>query len=188
MIRPFYVHMPKLPRIVASLTRGSIAEREDAISNLPWVQTEKDKALTKCRRSQRAWCAKKPQMTLHTVTNEEGQPLDDADESAARLCSCAADNFEAKEGHHQDRSCETILNHVERALDDIQWTLCKEGFDEMLVTKKESAPSPDGSRFLVSTDVLAVVARFSLMLEGSCKEMAAPRPLPPAELSSYQSL
>ena len=30
---------------------------------------------------------KKPQLTLHAVTDEEGRSLEDADESGARLCS-----------------------------------------------------------------------------------------------------
>ena len=73
--------------MIASLTRGSKAEREDSIHNMPWTQTEKDKALAKCRRSQRAWCAKKPRLTFHAVTNEESRTLDDAEGSGARLCS-----------------------------------------------------------------------------------------------------
>ena len=46
-------------QLVACLTRGNMAEREDAIYNLPWSRIEKEKALAECRRSQRAWCAKK---------------------------------------------------------------------------------------------------------------------------------
>ena len=48
------INFHALSQIFACLTRGSIAEREDAIYNLPWTQTEKDKALAICRRSQLA--------------------------------------------------------------------------------------------------------------------------------------
>ena len=68
-------------------SRGTIAEREDAICTLPWMQTEPEKALAKCRRSQRALCAQKPQPTHHAVTDDEDRSWEDADESGARLYS-----------------------------------------------------------------------------------------------------
>ena len=38
----------KLSQIIANLTRENLTEREAEISNLPWTQTEKDKALARC--------------------------------------------------------------------------------------------------------------------------------------------
>ena len=76
-----------LSQIIASLTRASIAEREATAHNLPWTQTEKDNALAKCRLSLRAWVSKKPMLCLHAVTDEEGHPLEDEDESGVRLCT-----------------------------------------------------------------------------------------------------
>ena len=76
-----------LSQIIASLTRENTAEREAAVHNLPWTQTEKDNALARCRISQRACAAKKPMPCLHAVTDEEGRPLDDEDESGTRLCT-----------------------------------------------------------------------------------------------------
>ena len=58
----------------------------------------KKTVLTTCRRSKRAWCAKKPQFWLHPVTDEECRPLEDADESGTRLCSYWSGVFEAREG------------------------------------------------------------------------------------------
>ena len=66
-----------LRQIIASLTRESIAERETAVHGLPWTQTEKDNALTKCKLSLRAWVSTKPMRCLYAVTDEEGCPLDD---------------------------------------------------------------------------------------------------------------
>ena len=43
-----------LSQISASLTQDTIAEREAAIHDLPWTQTEKDNVLAKCRLSLRA--------------------------------------------------------------------------------------------------------------------------------------
>ena len=94
-------------------SRGTIAEREDAICNLPWTQTEPEKALAKCRRSQRALCAKKPQPTHHAVTDDEDGPWEDADESGARLYSHRVGIFlkHGKATHPR----ETILDYVQRA-------------------------------------------------------------------------
>ena len=56
----------------ASLTRGSIAEGENAIYDFFWTKTEKDEGLAKRRRSPNAWCAKKPRLTRHAVIDEGG--------------------------------------------------------------------------------------------------------------------
>ena len=81
------INIRGLRHIIASLTRESIAEREAVVHNLPCTQTEKDNALAKCRLSSRAWVSKKPTLCLHAVTDEEGRPLDDEDESGLRLCT-----------------------------------------------------------------------------------------------------
>ena len=71
-----------LGQITVNLTRGSMAEREDAIREFP---LDSDRKKTKHWPSvQRAWCAKKPLLTLHAITDEEGRPLDTADDSGAR--------------------------------------------------------------------------------------------------------
>ena len=74
-----------LSQIIASLTRERIAEREAEIHNLPWTQTENDNALAKCRLGLRAWRAKKPMPRLHEVSDEDGHPLENEDESGRRL-------------------------------------------------------------------------------------------------------
>ena len=70
-----------LNQIIASLTRESLAEREAELGSLSWTQTEKDNALAKCRLGLRAWCAKKPMLCLHAVTDEDGHLLENEDES-----------------------------------------------------------------------------------------------------------
>ena len=39
---------------------------------------------------------------------------------------------------------ETILRYVQQAPDDLRWVIDKNEVDELMVTKKESAPGPDG--------------------------------------------
>ena len=77
----------RLSQIIASLARENIAEREAAVHNLTWTQTENDNALARCRLSLRAWVPKKPMLCLHAVTGDEGRPIDDEDESGRRLCA-----------------------------------------------------------------------------------------------------
>ena len=75
--------------------------------------TRGTKQWAKSGRSQRAWCAKKPRRALHAVSDEESRPLDDADDSGARLHKV----FEAHADGDQDHSCETILTYVQIAPD-----------------------------------------------------------------------
>ena len=103
-------------------------------------------------------------LTLSAVTNEEGHPLENEDESGRRLCEYWGTMFQARvEGprHHQ---YEDILRFIQKTLDDIRWANDRTEFDELIAMKKDSAPG-----LLVPTGVLEVWARNSfLMLAGLC--------------------
>ena len=73
-------------QIVANLTRENLAEPEAEITNLLGRRQKKDAALARCRGGQRAWRNKKPVLSLSAVTDEEGHPLEDEDESGRKLC------------------------------------------------------------------------------------------------------
>ena len=136
--------LTSLSHIIANLTRENLAEREAEITDLLWTQTEKDTASARCRSGQRAWRTKKPVLSLNAVTDEEGHPLENEDESGRRLREYWGTNFQARvEGprHHQ---FEDILRFVQKAPDDIRWTVDKTDFDELIAMKKDSAPGPDG--------------------------------------------
>ena len=107
-----------LSQIIASLTRERIAEREADIHSLPWTQTEKDNALTKCRLGLRAWRTRKPTLCLHAITNEDGHPLENEDESGMRLCAYWCEIFEARVEGERHHCHETILQYVQTAPDD----------------------------------------------------------------------
>ena len=55
----------------------------------------------------------------------------------------------AREGDHQDQSCETILAHVQKDPDDLQRASGKDICDEMLAASKESAQGPDSLPYSV---------------------------------------
>ena len=83
-------------------------------------------------------------LCFHAVTNEEGRPLDDDDESGTRLCSYWGRIFESRTEDDRHHAYETILEFVQKAPEDVQWSMDKQEFDKMIATKKESAPGPDG--------------------------------------------
>ena len=129
------VDFHELSQFIASLIRERIAEREAAVLNLPWTQTEKDNALAECRLSQRACVSKKPMLCLHAVTDEEGHPLEDEDESGRRRCTNWCRGFESRTEDERHHAHETILEYVQKAPEDIQWKIDKQDFDEMIATK-----------------------------------------------------
>ena len=130
--------------IIAGLTRRRITVRETEIRILPWTQTEKDNALAKCRPGLRARHSKKPTLCLHAVTDEDGHPLENDDESGMRLRAYWGKMFEARVEGEQHHCYETILEYVQQAPHDMRWEIDKNEFDEPMATNKESAPGHDG--------------------------------------------
>ena len=90
------VDFQSLSQIIANLTRENRAEREAEITNLPATQTEKGTAVARCRIGQRAWRIKKPVLCLSAVTDEDGHPLENEDESGRRLCEYQGTIFQAR--------------------------------------------------------------------------------------------
>ena len=80
------INFQRLSHIFASLTGENLATRATEVSPVPWTQTEKDTAGVRCRGGQRAWRNKKPLLSLSAITDEEGHPLENEDESRRRLC------------------------------------------------------------------------------------------------------
>ena len=89
----------------------------------PWTQTEKDNAFAKCRLSLLAW-----------VSNEEVRSLDDEDESGTMLCTYWAKIFESCIEDERHPAYETILEYLQKAPEDIHWTIGRQEFDEMVAT------------------------------------------------------
>ena len=88
-------------------------------------QTDKDTALARCRGGQRAWPNKKPMLSLSVVTDEEGDPLENEDESEHV--------WKARD----ITSTMIIFRYVQKAPDDFRWTIDKTEFDDLLALKKK---------------------------------------------------
>ena len=138
------INFQRLSHIFASLSRENLATREAEITNLPWTQTEKDTASARWRGGQRSWRNKKPVLSLSAVTDEEGHPLENEDESGRRLCEYWRTIFQARPEGPRHLQHEEILRYVQQAPDHINWTLDQAEFDDLLASKKDSAPGPDG--------------------------------------------
>ena len=87
---------------------------------------------------------KKPVLCLSAVTDEEGHPLENEDESVRRLCEYWRTVFQARVDGLRHHQYEDILRFVQKAPDDIPWTIDRTEFDELIAMRKDSAPGPDG--------------------------------------------
>ena len=114
------------------------------ITNLPWTQTEKDNALARCRIGQRGWRTKKIVLCLSAVTDEKGHPWENENESSRRLYEYWRSISQACVVGRRHHQYEDALRYVQKAPDDIHWTIDRTEFDELIATKKDSAPDPDG--------------------------------------------
>ena len=63
-------------------------------------------------------------LCLHAVTDEDGHPLENEDESGRRLCEHWGTIFEARIESERHHCHETMLRYVQKAPDDIR---CAEG-------------------------------------------------------------
>ena len=79
-------------------------------------------APAKCRRSQRAWSAKKPKLAPHAVPDEEGDPWM-TQMKLRQTLQTVGWPLQARDGVLEDSSCETILGFVQRAPEELRWTV-----------------------------------------------------------------
>ena len=83
-------------------------------------------------------------LCLSAVTDEEGHPLENEDESGRRLCEYWGSISQARVEGPRYHQYVDILRCVQKAPDDIRWTIDRTGFDELIAMKKDSVPGLDG--------------------------------------------
>ena len=86
-------------------------------------------------------------LSLSAVTDEEGHPLENAAESGRRLCEYWRTIFQARDEGPRHHQHEDVLRYVQKAPDNIRWTIDQAEFDDLLALKKDSAPSLDGNPY-----------------------------------------
>ena len=133
-----------LSQIIASLTRESLAEREAETCNLPWTQTEntmpwRSADLDFALGVPRNQCSASTPLPMKTAILWKTKM-----NQAGDYVNIGVQSFGARVDGERHRHCENILRYVQKAPDDIRWELDKNEFDELMATKKESAPGPGG--------------------------------------------
>ena len=85
-------------------------------------------------------------LCLNAVTDEDGHLPENEDESGRKLCEHWSKILEVRVEGERHHCQETIFRYVQTA-PDIQCQIDRHDFDEIMATKKESAPSPDGTPY-----------------------------------------
>ena len=75
-------------------------------------------------------------LCLHAVTDEDGHPLENEDESGRRLCEYWGAIFQAPVEGQRHHQYENVMRYVQKAPDDIRWVIDKNEFDELMATKE----------------------------------------------------
>ena len=78
---------------------------------------------------------------------KEGHPLENEEESGRRLCENWGTILQARQEGPRHFQHEEILRSVQQAPDDISWTVDRAEFDDLLASKKDSTPGPDGIHY-----------------------------------------
>ena len=78
-------------------------------------------------------------LCLHAVTDENGHPLENEDESGRRLCKYWSTIFQARVEGQRHHHYVNILRYVQEAPHDIRWEIDRNEFDELMAVENESA-------------------------------------------------
>ena len=117
---------------------------EEELLGVDVNQAEKDMTLAKCVSSQQSWAAKKPKLAIPAISNVDDVPIFEPDGAARRLCQHWGGIFCARNGDVPNDCAEAMLALVQHALPDLRWNMGLDEFEEILASKRESAPGPDG--------------------------------------------
>ena len=96
---------------------------------------------------------------------------------------------------------ENILRYVQKAPDDIRWTIDRTEFDELIAMKKDSAPGPDGIPYDAYRCAGGLGSKFLFDANRACEEVLlflvvllkpelslSPRPLTPMTMEELFDL
>ena len=107
--------------------------------------------------TQQSWAVKKPKLTIHSTSSADDGPIFDPDEAARRLCQHWDGIFSARStsipnGRAELAPPELICNF---RLDEFE-----ERRKELLASKRESAPGPDGLPYGLYRSAGGIGAKF----------------------------
>ena len=92
----------------------------------PPLDTDRER---QCYGKVQAWTSsmvrQEPMLCLHAVTDEDGHPLENEEESGRRLCDCWGTIFQVRAEGPKHHRYENILRYVQKAPGDIRWVMTK---------------------------------------------------------------
>ena len=154
------VNFRALYNIIGSLTRDNIRAHEEELLGLDVNRAEKDMVLSKCASCQQSWAVRKPKLTIHAFSSGDDAPILDANEAAHRLSQHWGNIFSARCGDIPNDHAELMLAFVQPAPNDLNWNIGLDEFEELLASKRESAPGPDGLPYSVYRSAGGVGTKF----------------------------
>ena len=120
---------------------------------------EKDMGLARCAMRKQSWAEKKKNLADDAPDNA-GRLVQDPNEAGQQVYR----NWRAISQAHRsvipEDHCESMLRHVQPAVDDIAWEVQREEFEVLLVTKRESAADLDGLPYSAFRCVGGIGTRF----------------------------
>ena len=95
-------------------------------------------------RVNKIWAAREPKLTIRAVYDGDEDPIFHPDDAARRRWQHWSGIPRARDDGIHKEIAETMLSCVEPTPRDMNWTVKCSAFEEMLASKRESVPSPDG--------------------------------------------
>ena len=134
------VNFRALCKIIESFPRDNIRDYEEELLGFEANQAEKDMTLARCIASQQCWAAKKPKLTIHAISDVDGVPTFDPDEAAHQLCLHWGGIFCARDTVVPNDGADAMVALVQPSPPDVRWSIEMGEFEELLASKRESAP------------------------------------------------
>ena len=149
------VNVRALCSIIESLTRDNTRAYEELLG-LDVNQAEKDMSRAS---SQQSWTVKKTKHTIHGISDSDDAPMFDPDECAQTVPALER-HLQGTMCRQPERTADPMFSFVEPAPHNLKWIIEFSKCVEMLASKRESAPGPDGLPFSVYRSALGIGAKF----------------------------
>ena len=159
--------------MIESLTKDNIRACEEELLGLDVKRAEKDMTLAKCVSSQQSGAARKPKLTIHAISDVENVPIFEPDDAARKLCQHLGNIFSARNADIPNDCAEAMLALLQHAPPDLRWNIGLDEFNEILASKRESAPGPDGLPFFLYRSAGGIGVRFLFAADQACLQGAA---------------
>ena len=101
-----------------------------------------------------------PKLTIYAINGSDDAPIFVPDDAARRLCQNWSGIFRVPDYGIPAGQADTLLSFVVPALREMKWATEFSAFEEMLASKRESAPGPDGLPYSVYQSAGGIGAKF----------------------------